>query len=95
MLKAYITKWTEEPQERHIRVDVRFDSHQENAAYWPTREEAENECAVFDSLKIVIPSAEGGTHVCKGFKVEERTPDEFILFCEGPFIQLENPKGTS
>jgi len=34
----------------------------------------------------VIPSAQGGTHVCKGFKVEERAPNEFVVFCEAPFI---------
>jgi hypothetical protein len=86
MLKAYITKWTEEPQERHTRFDVRFDSHPQNAAYWKTKEQAENECVIFDRLNIVIPSAEGGTHICNGFRVEERKPEEFVIFYEGPFI---------
>jgi hypothetical protein len=87
MLKGYITGWKERetPEERHI-VDVGFDHNPEKAACWKTRQEAANDCVIFDHWRVVIPSAEGGTHVCRDFRVEERAPAEFVVFCEGPFI---------
>ena len=87
MLKGYVTGWKDrqKPEERHI-VDVGFDHRPEKGACWKTRQEAENDCPIFDHWRIVIPSAEGGTHVCRGFRVEERAPAEFVVFCEGPFI---------
>jgi len=97
MLKAYITrsKYREEPkEERHI-LDVWFDSRSENAAYYETREEAESDAhAIFERKDIVIGSSEGGKHTLKNFRVEERGPREFVIFCEGPFI-IEQSKGQS
>jgi hypothetical protein len=96
MLKGYITGWKEreKPEEHHI-VDLGFDHRPEKAACWPTREQAENDCAIFDHWQIVIPSADGGTHICKGFKVEKRAPGEFVVFCEAPFILKASGESTA
>lgn len=88
-LKAYVTgsKWRERPEEENI-VDVAFDSHQENAKIFETREEAESACIMLDRWRVVVPSADGGTYVGSGFKVEERSLAKFVVACEGPFIFL-------
>jgi hypothetical protein len=91
MPKAYITrhKRRERPEERI--VDFGFDSHRDNAMYWQTQEQAALDCALFNHNGIEIPSSEGGTHICKNFKVEKRRSGEFVIFCEAPFI----PKNAS
>jgi hypothetical protein len=87
MLKGYINRWKEreKPEERQI-VDYWFTSNAMKAACWETESEAENNCVIFDCHRIVIPSSKGGTHVCKDFKVEQRAPNEFVVFCVAPFI---------
>jgi hypothetical protein len=96
MSKGYITRWKlrEKPEEQG-KVDYLFDSHAENAASWETKEEAEADCIIFDHHRIVIPSAEGGTHICSGFKVEQRAEKEFVVFCEAPFIVASERPGVS
>jgi hypothetical protein len=79
MLKGYVADWKyRERPERHI-LDVGFDGHPENAASWKTKEEAEEQCVMLDSKGIEIRSSEGGTHICKGFRVEERRQGEFDI----------------
>ena len=88
MPKGYIHHWKEreKPEERHI-VDYWFDSRIEKAFCWKKREDAENECVNLNHhYHIEIPSSKGGKHICKDFKVEQRAPTEFVVFCEGPFI---------
>lgn len=86
MLKGYLSRWKlrEKPEEQIM--DYWFDSRPEKAACWEKREDAENDCVIFNYHHIVIPSSEGGTHVCKDFKVEQRAPNEFVVFCVAPFI---------
>jgi len=95
MLKGYIVGWKVREKPEEHKIDYWFDHRAEKAAYWPTRQEAENDCAIFDYHCIVIPSAEGGTHVCNGFKVEERAPGEFVVFCLAPFIVRDTISGES
>lgn len=87
MLKGYICGWerSKDPK-RPYHTDFWFGSDVKKAAYWLTRREAENDCVMFDNHRIVIASSEGGTHICGGFRVEELTPDRFVIFCEAPFI---------
>jgi hypothetical protein len=96
MLKGYISRWKEreKPEERG-KIDYWFTSRAAIAARWETREQAESNCVIFDHHHIVIPSAEGGTHVCGGFIVEERAPKEFVVFCVAPFILLASGESTS
>jgi hypothetical protein len=92
MTKMYVHGWTDrkEPEEERLRrghslVDMSFDHTPAEVTVWPTRENAENDCAFFESWQIVIPAAGGGTHICKGFQVEQRAPGEFVVFCDAPF----------
>lgn len=70
---------------RTTKVAVYFTFHAEEAATLPSKELAQNQCPIFDSYGIEVPWAEGGPYVCKDFKVEERSPGQFVIFCDGPF----------
>lgn len=88
MQKGYIRglKLSRDPK----REDTFFFTANPNSAfYWQSREQAESECRMFDGYRIKIPSALGGTYICNKFKVEERKPGEFVIFCEAPF-KIEN-----
>jgi hypothetical protein len=86
MPKGYVfgKKRREPPQE--IGWDIIFDSRPANALYWSTKEEAEAECRQLDASRIQIIASGGEIHICNNFQVEQRTSDEFIVFCEAPFI---------
>src|SRR5438270_13679980 len=93
--RGYVSRWQLVTENgKPPRTDYWFNSKIENAAHWPTRQDAENDCVLFNR-GILIPSNEGGTHVCKGFKVEERTPVEYVVYCDAPFIIAESPAGQS
>jgi hypothetical protein len=94
MLKGYIGRWRKRENDQRI-MDYCFTSRPENAASWDTRQEAENDCILFNRNRIVIPSSEGGTYVCHDFKAEERAPDEFVIFCIAPFIPDKTRTGQS
>lgn len=91
-MKAYISR-CEGKEDRTI--EYRFEPDLENAACWDTGEEAEKNRAIFDRQCIVIPSAEGGTHICSSFKVEQRGPKEFAVFCVAPFIVLNRGRASN
>jgi hypothetical protein len=95
VFKAYITGWEElgKLEEERQNVDVgsypilvEFHPDLERAASFYTREEAEEKCLTLGRFSVKIRSVEGETHICKGFKVEERAPGEFVVFCEAPFV---------
>ncbi|MCU1271127.1 MAG: hypothetical protein JWN74_2421 [Acidobacteriaceae bacterium] len=91
MVKAYVMRWerlTDEASEHRnsSEINVEFDHRAEKAARFKTRASAEYECSLLDSFEIKIPTAERGEHLCKGFKVEELSPSEFVIYYEGPFI---------
>lgn len=86
LLKGYVRRWKEREKPEPEGIDYWFTSHPENAAWWKTREDAENECVVFEANRIRIPSSAGGVHTCRGFKVEERAPGEFVIYCMAPFV---------
>lgn len=89
--KAYIDSWKKrvKPEERDI-TDYTFDYRPERALHWDTRQDAENDCVLFNRWGIVIDLAGGGKHVCKSFKVEELASGEFAVFCEAPFPGAES-----
>ena len=89
--KGYISRWKQREKPHELIMDYWFTSNPESAAYWETKEEADGDCGLFERNKIEIPSAEGGTYICKGFKSEELRPGRFVVFCEAPFI----PQQTS
>jgi hypothetical protein len=96
MLKAYVhrSEYRKEPPEERNTLDVWFCSKIENAAYYETRELAEFDCKlIFDRGNIQIDTPYGWKHTLKDFRVEERKPSEFVIFCEGPFVvKEEKPK---
>jgi len=87
MTKGYICSWarSKDPA-RPYNTDFWFSPDIAKAAYWLTRESAEADISIFERHNILIPSALGGVHRCGGFQVEERAPEEFVIFCEAPFI---------
>jgi hypothetical protein len=88
--KAYVTKfkYTEDKKAPHGKVlDVWFDSHQENAGHYATREHAEIEANLIKLHEVTIDSCNGGRHVIRKFGVEQRKPGEFVISCEGPFTR--------
>lgn len=95
MLKGYINHWREREKPEQHRVDYWFSARIEQAATWPTKEEAESNCTIFNHHRIVIPSSQGGTHVCDDFKVDERAPGQFVVYCMAPFIVKEAATGES
>jgi hypothetical protein len=92
MSKGYIRRWEERkaPQivagELPVTTDYWFTPDPANAVHWPSKEDADFNCTLFNRLKIEIPSSAGGTHICGDFKSEERAPGEFVIVCEAPFI---------
>ena len=94
MLKGYISRWKRKEKPEDNILDYWFCTRPGDAAYWGSREEAENDCVVFNRhQRIVIPSSQGGTYVCQDFKVEERKPGEFVVFCIAPFIPKDSVSG--
>jgi hypothetical protein len=86
MFKGYISRWeSRKAPETHI-LDYWFTSNPNSAWYWETKEEAESDCRVIFNRGIEIPSSLGGTYMCRDFKVDERKTNEFVVFCEAPFI---------
>jgi hypothetical protein len=86
MLKGYISRWERREAPESRIIDYWFTSNPDSAAHWETKEHAEADCQSFFNPGISIPSALGGTHTCRDFKAEERKPNEFVVFCEAPFI---------
>jgi hypothetical protein len=86
MAKAFINRWKQRDKPEDDITDFWFTSNPESAACWETKEHAESECTLFDLFSIKIPTAEGGTYVCRGFRTEGRKSGEFVIFCEGPFV---------
>jgi hypothetical protein len=64
---------------------VDFTSKRESACYWQTKQEAENEAGMLEYHDIEITNEEGQRHICKGYKVEERAPGEYIISLDAPF----------
>jgi len=86
MLKGYISRWESRKEPETRILDYWFTSNPNSAWYWETKEEAEADCKAFFNDRITIPSSFGGTHLCRDFRVEERKINEFLVFCEAPFI---------
>ena len=93
MRKGYIRGWEprKNPLDSPADTDFIFTANQEKAYAWASQDEAESERRMFDSYRIRIPSAFGGTHICKEFRVEERESGDFVIFCVAPFIS-PNPQ---
>jgi len=85
MTKLYFRKEAK-PEEWSTKVDVYFALLPEEGCWCNTREQAESDCKNLEHYGVRISSAEGQTHICKDFRVEERAAREFVIFCDAPFI---------
>jgi hypothetical protein len=94
MLKAYVRRswYPKESEALRHHLQVAFTSKPEGANWYDTRQEAESDCANIFNRGIVIDSSEGGKQTLRNFRVEERKPGEFVIFCEGPFIMKGQSK---
>lgn len=92
-MKGYINNITTEKDHNGFGtwIHVDFSSKIEGAGFWATQQEAENEAVMLEHHDIAIRTAEGQRHVCKGYKVQERAPREFVIWVDAPFI---SPNGT-
>jgi hypothetical protein len=86
MLKGYVSYEGPPKDPQKYSLDYQFESDPMKAMYWSTKDEAEATCIIYNDRSIVIPSPEGDKYRCTNFRVEQRTPNEFIVFCEAPFI---------
>jgi len=93
MLKGYIQSSLAVPVGDSWREDFTFDSHGENAWYWPSFEQANVNRTELNRIGVQIPSSDGGTYWLRDFQVEETAPGEFSICCKGPFIMRD--KGTA
>jgi hypothetical protein len=86
MTKAYLTKWTsaKKPGEEH-KADFLFDHDPEKAASWATKDAADDDCHILNTMSVEITSPDGAKHLCRRFEVEERNSDKFVVFCMLPW----------
>jgi hypothetical protein len=69
--------------ETRTRYTVEFDDGPEKAASWKTLEDANRFCRrSLESTDIKITAFDD--RQCKNFRVEERAPNEFVIFCDYP-----------
>jgi hypothetical protein len=87
MLRIYVTDWRDkETHGRTTPVEVFFSFQAEEAHAWHSKEQAQSLCRDFDSYEVKVDWTEDGEkYLCKDFLVEERSPGQFVLFCDGPF----------
>jgi hypothetical protein len=87
--KLYIhhSEYSERPEDPNSR-DYWFRSDAVGARYWPTENAARDAGALFDQTRPTIKSPDGRPYVCSDFKIEERAPNEFVIFYEVPFLPV-------
>lgn len=83
MPKRYIRQWRERVPERN--GNSWFVEHPENALAFSNLADVRGCCELLSEMGVEMPSAKGGTFICRGFKSEERNSGEFVIFCQGPF----------
>jgi hypothetical protein len=83
--KGYLSGWEDSKSDPRLK-DYLFTTNPNIAVKYESAEQAENECRFYDSAAISIPSNQGGKHMLRGFRCEELSPGEFVIYCEGPYI---------
>lgn len=74
-----------EPEKgKPARIDYWFSFKIEDAWYWETRLSAERDLELI-SRGIDIEAENGGKYHCQDFKIDQRAPQEFVIYCEAPF----------
>ncbi|MGB8886918.1 MAG: hypothetical protein WCC87_09360 [Candidatus Korobacteraceae bacterium] len=89
--KAYIRRaWREKPEDNHHTIE--FCEFGKDARYWTTRESAERDMSDLER-GIKVPSAWGGSFVCRELTLEQLPSGEYVISLEAPFIYT--PKAES
>lgn len=78
-VKAYFAG-SQDSKTDDTKVDVFFTSQINKARAWTTRQLAQNDAISFGHGRIIFQS-----QPCTDFRVEERAPGQFVLYCLGPF----------
>jgi hypothetical protein len=87
--KAYVDGCCRrEKPEEHV-VDFLFGSNPDKAEPWLTKADADMQCAFLMTREIEILLRNGGKHICKGFKSEQRASGEFVVSCEIPPVEYQ------
>ncbi len=91
--KGYLCRWKKREKPEDQITDYWFCFKPEGAAYWETRQDAENDCtSIYNRCGIDIETANGGKYHCRKFLVEEFQPLGFVVYCEAPFCVVRKPR---
>jgi hypothetical protein len=86
-MKAYISHW-KDAEDREDVMNYWFTFNPATAAVWRFRRAAEDSASFFEHNPIAIITRQGSQKL-RGFQIEELQPDKFLIWCDGPFEQME------
>lgn len=89
LCKAYLDSCRKRKKPEQNVADFFFGSKPEKAASWLNPMEADIECAYLETLNIRISLRNGTSHICRGFRSEQRADGEFVLTCEIPPVEYQ------
>ncbi len=89
LCRAYLHGWKKREKPEEYICDFFFTSDIQKAAYWPTKAEADVECAFLDSRSIWIDLQNGGQHICRAFESEELANGQFAIKCNIPPVAIQ------
>lgn len=89
---AYVVAWKAEPRQSGLtRYTVQFSDQREKAHAWETREDANGFYrGTLDGFDIKASAF--GDRVCRNFRVEQRTANEFVIVCDYPRRHIAGSK---
>jgi hypothetical protein len=87
MFKLYIQSFLTR-KEPDKSMEYSFCSNATNAHPWATKELAQIDGMHIECSPITIQSPQGTPYVCSNFKIEQRAPNEFVIFYEVPFVPV-------
>lgn len=85
MSKAYLTYW-EKRNRSYPKTDFVFDHDPAKAILDDSKDQADIDCSLLTNFNIAVASPIGATHHCISFQTEKRSRDEFVIFCEFPWL---------
>jgi hypothetical protein len=89
--KAYIHFWSKRDDQQNPGTDYWFCSKPEIAAYWPTRQSAENDCRSCFNNKIYIRCLTGARAYVNEFEVEEYNGKFLVWFYVPCSYEVKDP----
>jgi hypothetical protein len=83
--KGYLSGWEDNKSDPTLK-DYIFTESPNSAVMYESADHAATECRFYDSMRISIPSNQGGVHTLNGFQFEELGSGKFVIYCDGPYI---------